>query len=84
MPPYHLFHAKTDEDYTNLASIVLKTNRASHGIKGPSVFTETLNSQITQKVPIDPMHLIFEGHTKFVLKRFMPKYKYISIDINML
>ena len=76
------FPSKTDGDYKELSKIATDTNKSSHGIKGPSVFSATLKHQITKKVPFDAMHLIFEGHTKFILKRLVPKFKFISKIFN--
>ena len=71
-PPFNI-------DYIELARIAEANHQPAHGIKGVSVLRETLNYQITKKVPFDAIHLIFEGHTKFILKRLVPKYGFICI-----
>ena len=77
--PYKLFLKKTNEDYLELSRLADNDNRAHCGIKGASVFAKTLGNEYTKKVPFDAMHLVFEGHTKFILKHLVPKYRLISI-----
>ena len=76
--PYTIFSLKTKNDYIELSELAEKKNMPICGIKGSSVFAKTLDLELTKKVPFDAMHLIFEGHTKFFLKRLVPKYKLIS------
>ena len=73
------FSDKTNADYIELSELANNDNQAHCGVKGTSVFSTILGNEYIKKVPFDAMHLVFEGHTKFILKHLVPKYHIVGI-----
>ena len=65
-----------------MAQIAEETNQIIFGIKGKSIFSEIFD--VPLQVPLDCLHLVFQGHFKWLLKNYLFGYKKDAFNIGKL
>lgn len=70
------YNYKTDQNYMIYANVAQKTKQHIFGVKGTNEFIDLLD--IPSQIPFDYMHLVLQGHTKWLLKQyfFLKKSEY--------
>jgi hypothetical protein len=68
---YFKFSLKTNAQYKTYARLAEKNKDILFGIKGESPFGEFL--QIPDQIPFDFMHLVLQGHTKWLINEYFFK-----------
>lgn len=63
-----MLELKTHEDYTNFGILCQIRGSSDYGILGKNPFMEILN--VPAQVPFDYMHLVLQGHTKWLITRW--------------
>ena len=63
-----MFKLTTNQDYKERVLFAETTGEEIFGVKGKSKFSEIL--VIPEQVPFDYMHLILQGHTKWLLNQY--------------
>ncbi len=75
-----------NEKYNQIAQYAEDNNVCVYGIKGETPLADTI--QIPNQVPLDYMHLVLQGHARWLLNQFLNSDKsnnyYIGNKINLI
>ncbi|CAF1006608.1 unnamed protein product [Brachionus calyciflorus] len=66
--PPKKFENRTDVEFKNMVNLVTETKKPIFGIKGPDSLIYIID--LPSQAPLDYMHLVLQGHLKWLIKQF--------------